>query len=94
MDQKMGVQYEARQSRRRVPVFRTYQLPASEKTYLPQQNLQTVGTQGRKETRLDKLTKSKHNCVSIFSSIVTTVYIISDTDWGTLVLFFNVYLKD
>lgn len=32
----------------------------------------------RKETRLDKLTQSKHNHVSIFNSIVTSVYIISD----------------
>lgn len=50
------------------------------------------GLGARKETGLDKLTQSKHNRVSIFSRIVTSVYIISDTDLGTLVLFFSVYL--
>lgn len=64
------------------------------KTYLPQENLQTVEFGGEERTRVDKLTQSKHNRVSIFNSIVTSVYIVSDINLGTLVLFFSVDLKD
>lgn len=73
MDQKMGVQYEARQSREGSQF-------SEHINCLPLKNIPStteftdctdLGI--RKETRLDKLTQSKHNQVSISNSIVTSV---------------------
>lgn len=90
----MGVQYEARLSREGSQF--------SEHTNcLPLKNIPSTteftdcrGLGVRNITRVDKLTLSKHNHVSIFTSTVTSVYIISDRDLGTLVLFFSVYLTE
>lgn len=52
---------------------------------------QRLGGRGRNRT---EGTQSTHNHVSIFNGIVTSAYIISNTDLGRLVLFLSMHLED